>query len=207
MLRCITTTRSTPGQKVALENDGPEFEGAIANCAPIVNRMHMRLAAMGLVTLGKQTPRQMFDGKVLAQIVRAATEALETAKLGRGVLIRIGPGATYTQLGTMIEEVMELTEHSPVPHTEWGAVREMLGDELLVRLVGVSADSMRRYISGERGTPDDVAARLHFLALVNADLAGSYNDLGLRRWWQRPRRVLEARTWLIGEPSADIDVS
>jgi hypothetical protein len=41
-----------------------------------------------------------------------------------------------------------------------------------------------------------VAARLHFLALVVGDLAGSYNEVGIRRWFERPRSLLG------GEPPA-----
>lgn len=36
-----------------------------------------------------------------------------------------------------------------------------------------------------------VAARLHFLAFVVRDRAGAYNDIGVRRWFDRPRRHLE----------------
>jgi hypothetical protein len=35
-----------------------------------------------------------------------------------------------------------------------------------------------------------VAARLHLLALVVGDLAGSYNALGIRRWFARKRTQL-----------------
>jgi hypothetical protein len=38
-----------------------------------------------------------------------------------------------------------------------------------------------------------VAARLHFLASVVGDLAGAYNDFGIRRWFERPRTALEGR--------------
>jgi hypothetical protein len=39
-----------------------------------------------------------------------------------------------------------------------------------------------------------VAARLHFLALVVGDLAGSYNDVGIRRWFHRKRTLLDGRS-------------
>jgi hypothetical protein len=50
--------------------------------------------------------------------------------------------------------------------------------------------SLRRYAAGQRTTPDDVADRLHFVALVVADLAGAYNPFGIRRWFDRPRPQL-----------------
>ena len=32
------------------------------------------------------------------------------------------------------------------------------------------------------------------MALVTSDLAGSYNPIGLRRWWERPRTALGGRS-------------
>lgn len=63
--------------------------------------------------------------------------------------------------------------------------------EDLGSLLGVSASSVQRYAAGTRATPDDVALRLHWLALVVADLSGSYNSFGIRRWFQRPRSRLK----------------
>ena len=68
--------------------------------------------------------------------------------------------------------------------------------------------SLRRYLSGARSTPDEVAARLHFLAPVTGDLAGAYNDVGIRRWFVRPRKLfgnrapahLPGRTWQPEDP-------
>jgi hypothetical protein len=70
----------------------------------------------------------------------------------------------------------------------------VLGPDLLGRLVGVSPSSIRRYTAGSRLTPDPVAARLHWLALVVADLAGSYTDVGIRRWFDRSRATLAGRS-------------
>jgi hypothetical protein len=39
-----------------------------------------------------------------------------------------------------------------------------------------------------------VAARLHFLANVVGDLAGAYNEMGIRRWFERPRTLLGGRS-------------
>ena len=69
----------------------------------------------------------------------------------------------------------------------------MLGVDLLARLLCISSVSLRRYLSGARRTPDDVAVRLHALALVVGDLAGAYNDAGIRRWFARPRTALGNR--------------
>ena len=83
---------------------------------------------------------------------------------------------------------------SPVPEYEWPALESILGAELLSRLLGVSVSSLRRYRSTSRRTPDAVAARLHFLALMVGDLAGAYNDIGIRRWFERKRTLLTGRS-------------
>ena len=81
----------------------------------------------------------------------------------------------------------------PTLASEWRGVNRVLGGDVLARLLGISSSSVRRYLSGSRATPDEIAARLHFLALVIGDLAGAYNDFGVRRWFQRPRKLLGSR--------------
>lgn len=70
----------------------------------------------------------------------------------------------------------------------------VLGEDLLARLVGTSVTSIGRYRRGERPTPDPAAARLHFIVMVVADLAGSYNSRGVRRWFGRPRPQLSGHS-------------
>ncbi len=80
---------------------------------------------------------------------------------------------------------------SPVPSSEWRAVSQVLGLEPTARLTGVSETSARRYLEGERSTPDVVADRLHHLAMTIADLLGAYNAYGVRRWFRRSRSALD----------------
>lgn len=77
--------------------------------------------------------------------------------------------------------------------SEWPALPRCLGFSLLSHLLGVSHSSVRRYVTGTRTTPDRVAARLHFLALVVGDLAGAYDEIGIRRWFDRPRTHLRGK--------------
>jgi hypothetical protein len=91
------------------------------------------------------------------------------------------------RLRTMLDSI----EQSPLPDQEWQPLRAILGDDLLSRLTGASASSLQRYQSGERVTPDPVAHRLHVIALIVADLRGSYNDYGVRRWFERVRSQLD----------------
>lgn len=93
-----------------------------------------------------------------------------------------------------LHDLVDALEVCAVPAAEWPAMRELLGDELLGALVGVAASSLRRYAAGERRTPDEVAARLHWVALVAADLAGAYNAYGIRRWFDRPRVQLDGHS-------------
>jgi hypothetical protein len=93
----------------------------------------------------------------------------------------------------LLEMLIAALEASPVPKSEWAGLGRVFGADDLAALVNVSVSSLKRYQSGDRDTPDDVAARLHFLALVVSDLAGSYNDIGIRRWFHRKRTLLDGR--------------
>ena len=88
----------------------------------------------------------------------------------------------------------ETLDQTPALAQEWRALQGLLGVDLLTRLLGIPESSARRYISASRSTPDAVAARLHFLAFVVGDLAGAYNDIGVRRWFDRPRERLDGLT-------------
>ena len=106
--------------------------------------------------------------------------------------------ATAQQDGQQIEQALrrtiEAVDASPQPEGEWEPARELLGDDLLARLLGISASSLRRYAAGERTTPDESAWRLHAVARILAALVGSYNGYGVRRWFDRPRRALDGQT-------------
>lgn len=94
----------------------------------------------------------------------------------------------------MLRLLLAALEASPVPEFEWPAVARTLDVDQLASLLNISASSLRRYLSGERETPDDVSARLHHLALIVGDLAGAYNDVGVRRWFGRSRAALDGRS-------------
>lgn len=98
------------------------------------------------------------------------------------------------QIGPALAALRRALEDSPVPETEWPSLLRVFGMERLAELTGVSKMSVRRYASTERATPDDVAGRLHFLAKLVGDLRGAYNDIGVRRWFDRTRTALGGRT-------------
>jgi hypothetical protein len=97
-----------------------------------------------------------------------------------------------------LRAIIEAVDRSPNPAGEWGPARQVLGDELLAGLLGISESSLRRYAGGERATPDEVAWRLHGIARMLAGLLGSFNEYGVRRWFGRP--VVQ----LGGEPPATV---
>ncbi len=121
--------------------------------------------------------------------IDAALDAFARAGVGRRSFA-FRPSVTVGGLGTVLNDVLAAIEGSPMPEHEWVPLSEVLGDDQLAVLVGTSVSSLHRYRNGERATPDPVAARLHTVALITADLAGSYNDFGIRRWFQRTRAAL-----------------
>lgn len=94
----------------------------------------------------------------------------------------------------MLKTLIAALEQSPVPQFEWRSVLRVFEPEQLADLLDISLSSLRRYQAADRTTPDDIAARLHFLALVIGDLAGAYNEIGIRRWFQRKRTQLDGRS-------------
>lgn len=94
---------------------------------------------------------------------------------------------------SLLKLVIAALDSSPAPKFEWPAVSRIIDAEQLAPLLNVSVSSLKRYASGERDTPDDVAARLHHVALIVGDLAGAYNEVGVRRWFERKRTALNGR--------------
>jgi len=97
------------------------------------------------------------------------------------------------ELAALLETMIAALEASPVPKFEWPGLGRVFAPEDLSTLLDVSVSSLKRYQAGDRDTPDAIAARLHCLALLVSDLAGSYNDIGIRRWFQRKRTQLDGR--------------
>lgn len=94
---------------------------------------------------------------------------------------------------SLLKLVIAALDSSPAPKFEWPAVSRVIDADQLAPLLNVSVSSLKRYASGERETPDEVAARLHHVALIVGDLAGAYNEVGVRRWFERKRTTLNGR--------------
>lgn len=108
------------------------------------------------------------------------------------VLARVPSDSFPDNVADVATAALAAIEESPIPEAEWEPMAEVLRD-LLPGLVGVSVSSASRYQSGQRPTPDPVAGRLHVLTQIVADLSGSYNDFGIRRWFGRGRQALGGR--------------
>jgi hypothetical protein len=132
---------------------------------------------------------------------RKAVRHIHRAGIARNIQLDLADD--HVKSGLELERTLErlnlALEESPVPEFEWNRLMDVLGLELLSRLLGISPSSIRRYKAAARSTPDDVAERLHFLSLIVGDLSGAYNEIGVRQWFARKRAQLDWRTpleWL-----------
>jgi uncharacterized protein (DUF2384 family) len=158
-------------------------------CHHAVSAM-MRAEAMGL--LPREEVIEVVDRKTMTRVLNHIFQA----GIARGLAAGLAEPAQLDgdRLGTLLAQLNDALEESPAPAYEWPHLAETFGVDELARLLGISASSVRRYKENARATPDDIAVRLHFLALVVGDLAGAYNDIGIRRWFDRPRTPLGNRT-------------
>jgi len=148
-----------------------------------------RAVAMGIIEPGSVARGDLADVRHLAIRVRRAGIAAAAADELSNVAV-----PARADVAELLELMIGALEASPVPKFEWIGLGRVFDAEDLAALLNISASSLKRYEHGERTTPDPIAARLHFLALVVGDLAGSYNNIGIRRWFQRKRSLLGGRT-------------
>lgn len=154
-----------------------------------------RADAMGLFT--KAIPKLDFPA------FREVVQSLRKAGIGRQAEEAVdfftvempSRGFNSRELLRYMKVLTEALEESPAPAYEWRRIASLFQPEPedLAELLGISLSSLRRYSSKDRETPDDIAGRLHFLALLTGDLAGAYNDMGVRNWFRRKRALLEGR--------------
>jgi hypothetical protein len=149
----------------------------------------LRATAVGLLSGRDRIDRLDLD--LLREIARNAA----AAGIGRdAALAMLDDNLSPSQLATLIERLDEALIGSPLPDRELRQLRQTFELEQLALLLGTSEVSLRRYLAKTREVPDAVAARAHWLALVVADLGGAYNQIGVRRWFERPRTQLDGRS-------------
>jgi hypothetical protein len=146
-----------------------------------------RAEAMGLLEPGVVRPDAGGIRQLANRVRRAGIAATPTDLLNN---VEAPSGA---ELASLLTTMIAALEASPAPRFEWHGMARVFSAEDLAPLLNVSLSSLKRYQSGERDTPDPIAARLHWLALTVGDIAGSYNEIGIRRWFHRKRERLDGR--------------
>ena len=164
--------------------------------APL-NRQTLIGPALGLVrralATGLLRDEDVIDTLDL-DLVRTIAREASAAGIGTTAALRLLESPPTSQLGSLIGRLDDALIESPLPDRELEELAPALGLDLLATLVGISTVSLRRYVAKSRTVPDLVAARVHLLALVVSDLAGAYNQLGVRRWFERPRTQLGGKS-------------
>jgi hypothetical protein len=130
------------------------------------------------------------------EVLRAAATRAAQAGIGKSAAasLRSKTSRPPGYVAAALRELQLALEGSPLPAFEWPAMVELFGAERLAALLGVSVASLRRYAGDQRPTPDVVAARLHVLARIVAELRGAYSEVGVRRWFERTRSRLGGRS-------------
>jgi hypothetical protein len=133
-------------------------------------------------------------GKLDLDLLRGIAREASAAGIGRDAALELLGRPSTRQLGSVIGRLEDALASSPMPERELGVLLEVFDVDQLASLLDTSTVSLRRYVAGTRTVPDATAARIHWLALVSSDLAGAYNALGIRRWFDRPRTQLDGKS-------------
>ena len=164
--------------------------------APL-NRPGLLGPAVGLVrralALGLLRDRREIN-RLDLELVRGIARAASAEGIGHDAALELLGGGSPLRLGRAIGRLDEALRASPLPAREFIQLLDVFDVDQLATLIGASPVSLRRYAAGTRTVPDEVAARVHWLALVVSDLGGAYNHIGIRRWFDRPRSQLDGRT-------------
>ena len=159
------------------------------NLAPAAALALSRANAMGLLTRDVT--------RLDAAAMRDVMDGMQDAGIGKAAAARpCGfSDAEPEEIAALLSRINETLRESPAPAHESKALRRVLGIDLLARLTGMPEGTARTYPGNRReGRDDPIVERLHFLALLVSELAGSYTDVGVRRWFDRPRKALAGKT-------------
>ena len=147
-----------------------------------------RALALGLLGGRKEVTRLDLD------LLRGIAREASAAGIGQDAALQLLAQPTPARLASLIGRLDDALAASPLPERELAQLADVFDTDALATLVGTSPVSLRRYAAGSRTVPDTIAARLHWLALVASDLQGSYNLVGIRRWFERPRTQLGGKS-------------
>jgi hypothetical protein len=171
----------------------------ITSVAAPLNRPGLLAAATGLVRralgLGLLSERERIE-RLDLELIRSIAREASKAGVGQDAALALleAKASPPARLQSLIARLDGQLLESPVPERELRELLRVYDAADLASLIGTSPASLRRYSAASRPVPDPVAGRIHVVALVTSDLAGSYNQFGLRRWWGRPRAALGGRS-------------
>jgi len=166
----IVTTIQVDSDPVAVQLDGARA-GVFAT----------RLAE--LMGIYERPSGSRIDPALVGVVIGAAAGA------GLAEQVAARPDAREPGEDTILALLNALRE-SPRPTFEITRLAAIFGYERLPEMVSASEPSLRRYAAGARVTPDPVAERIHYLVQLVAILRGSFNEFGIRRWFDRPHPAL-----------------
>ena len=153
---------------------------------PRATRFLRRADSMGLL----DEPIQ----ELSADVVRRVAQRLSKRGLASDLAARLTAVPSRDELLRYLNAALIALDESPVPTAELAKLSSILGHELVVGMLDISLASLQRYQNGDREAPDAIAEKAHFLTSVIAALEGTYNEFGVRRWFERPRSVFNSRT-------------
>jgi len=156
--------------------------------SPRLARALIRVEAMGCLDV--MEPITHLDRPALMQLI----ESVKSCGVGAQTRAELATTDNPLRLSQLLDQLSDELEQSPVPKRELGQLSHVFDLQSLAALLGTPGRTLRRYVVGERTAPDPIAARAHFLALTVGDLAGAYNEIGVRRWFHRPRKQLAGKT-------------
>lgn len=171
----------------------------ITSVAAPLNRPSLLAVATGLVRralgLGLLSDRVRIE-RLDLELIRSIAREASRAGVGQDTALALleAKASAPARLRSLIARLDDQLVESPVPQRELWELLRTYEPADLASLLGTSPASLRRYAAASRTVPDQVAGRVHFVALVTSDLAGSYNEFGLRRWWGRPRTALGGKS-------------
>jgi hypothetical protein len=139
-----------------------------------------------LMGLYHRAPGQTIDRRTVSEVIRAAAGH----GLAEGLAARVDPSGADD---SAVFELLRSLRQSPSPAAEIPSLTGILGAATVQSLVGASDASLRRYAAEDREAPDPVAQRVHYVATLVAILRGSFNEFGIRRWFDRPNPFLSGR--------------
>ena len=171
-----------------IQTDAEQVPLAVGGASQVWWELLSAADGIGLISINGAPGTQDL---LLQNVVRR----LDEAGVAKHFIVRMRQidGSDSAGTAELIRGVLGALRESPLPEYEWPALTKVFGAEELAHLLQISESSLVRYTHGNRATPDPIAERLHFVALVVGDLRGAYNEVGVRRWFHRHRSALGGR--------------